>query len=67
MMVLEKGLRDTLDSIYTHKWQRLYCAAEIAYFEMYNNLPEWGCFIDRIERDGNGNLIIAHRGDDHDD
>lgn len=41
-------------------WQAFYAMAEIAYWELHRELPEWAIFIERIERYPGGDLII-HR------
>ena len=59
-------LQNSLQEIYEHEWEQLYCAAEIAYYKQEGCLPKWSCFIEIIEQAENGELIIVHKDKTYD-
>ena len=66
MSLIEHDLQEILETVYSCKWQLLYTAAEIAYFELNGDLPEWACFIECIDRETDGTLILVHRSNETD-
>jgi hypothetical protein len=44
--------------VYGDSWQAYYAAAECIYWDVHNQAPEWGCFIERVEFKKAGNVYI---------
>lgn len=59
---MNSALRDTLQfniDEYGDNWRAYYATAEVAYYQQYGKLPDWKCFIDRIDT-VNDSLVIVH-------